>query len=290
MTTNEAAPLAPRRLLGVCAALAAGICLATGGIALRLVEAADGWQILFYRGLALALSIFIWMGFHYRTQTFAAFRRLGGRGLFCGLVIGIVAVFYVFAILNTTVANTVVILSLGPLITAALAWVMLREPVDRSTLITMAVATLGVTVMFADGLSGEGTVGMLFAMGAVSCFAVFLVTLRGGRSIDMIPAIGLSGFVAVIVGAIAAPTLVISNWDIGIGVFLGVVQLALGYACITIATRHLSAALVAILILSEVVFAPLFVWVGVGEVPTLMAGLGGLVVISAVAVQSLQTR
>ena len=181
------------RTLGVSAGIAAGICLATGGLALRLIEAAEGWQILVYRGAALAISIFVWMLFAYKRDTMKAFARLGWRGLFAAGVIGVVAVLYVFAILNTTVANTVVILTLSPLITAAVAWLFLKEPVSRSTLVTMLIALVGVAVMFADGLSGEGVFGMVIALGAASCFSLFVVTLRAGREVDMVPAIGLSG-------------------------------------------------------------------------------------------------
>jgi len=276
------------RTLGVSAGIAAGICLATGGLALRLIEAAEGWQILVYRGGALALSIFAWMLFAYRRDTMKAFARLGWRGLFAAGVIGVVAVLYVFAILNTTVANTVVILTLSPLITAAVAWLFLKEPVSRSTLVTMLIALAGVAVMFADGLSGEGVFGMVIALGAASCFSMFVVTLRAGREVDMVPAIGLSGLVTVLISLPFVPDLNLSTWDIGIGVFLGVVQLAVGYACIAIATRHLTASLVALLLLSEVVFAPLFVWVGIGEAPTLLAGLGGIVVVAAVAFQAVR--
>ena len=44
-------------------------------------------------------------------------------------------------------------------------------------------------------------------------------------------------------------------------------------------------AMVALLSLSEVVLAPIWVWVGVGETPTANALIGGLIVLVAVAFQ-----
>ena len=73
--------------------------------------------------------------------------------------------------------------------------------------------------MFADGLSGEGVFGMVIALGAASCFSLFVVTLRAGREVDMVPAIGLSGVVTVLISLPFAPDLNLSTWDIGIGVF-----------------------------------------------------------------------
>lgn len=66
-----------RRLFGIAAAIAAGICLATGGVGLRWVEAATGWQVLVYRGGALALVIGLWTLFQYRGGTLCAYRRIG---------------------------------------------------------------------------------------------------------------------------------------------------------------------------------------------------------------------
>lgn len=275
-----------RTAIGIAAGISAGLCLSSGGIALRLIESADGWQILTVRGAALAIAIFAWLAIRYRTRALEAVVALGMRGVIAAFAIGITAILYVFAILNTTVANTVVILSLSPLITAMLAWLVLRESVANTTIGSIAVAITGVAVMFADSLGAGGALGMLIALGAATCFACFVVTLRAGRDIDMVPAIGLSGLVTFAIAVCMAPDLVISANDAGIGVFLGVFQLALGYACVAIATRHLPATLTALLILSEVVFAPLWVWLGVGEVPTAWAALGALIVMSAVAYQA----
>ena len=54
---NSPADNSSHRLFGIAAAIAAGVCLATGGIGLRWIEAASGWQVLVYRGAALAVVI-----------------------------------------------------------------------------------------------------------------------------------------------------------------------------------------------------------------------------------------
>ena len=275
-----------RRALGIAAAVAAGVCLATGGVGLRWLEAATGWQVLVYRGGALAVVIGLWTVFQYRADTLNAYRRIGIQGAVAAIAIGATAVFYVFAILNTTVANTVVILSLSPLVSAALAWAILRETLSRSTLAALLVAVTGVVVMCADGLQAGGMLGIVIALGAVSCFSVFIVMARAGRAVDMLPAIALSGLVSAAVGLFMSSSIVISYGDAVIGVALGVVQLGAGYALITLATREIPAALVALLTLSELVFAPLFVWLAIGEVPTSLAALGGTLVVMAVVFQA----
>lgn len=274
------------RALGVVAGIGAGVCLSIGGIALRLVEEADGWQILAYRGAALGLAIFIWCGIKYGRRLPAVMMLMGRAGLLAALAIAFGAICYVFAILNTTVANTVVILSLAPLAAALLAWLVLREPVSRSTLGYLIVAVIGVVVMFADGLTTGGTLGMIIALGAVACFAIFIVSLRAGKDVDMIPAIGVSGLVTLAIAAVMAPGLAVSARDATIGIGLGVVQLAAGYVCLAVAARHIPAALVSVLVLCEVPLATLWVWWGAGEAPSLWASVGALIALIAVGAQA----
>ena len=188
--------------------------------------------------------------------------------------------------MNTTVANTVVILSLSPLVSAALAWFVLRETLSRSTLVALGLALSGVIIMCADGINAGGFLGIVIAFGAVTCFAIFVVMVRAGRAVDMLPAIALSGLVSAAIGFAMSPSLVVSYNDAAIGIALGVVQLGAGYALITLATREIPAALVALLTLSELVFAPLFVWLAVGEVPTVLAAAGGALVVTAVVYQA----
>ena len=216
----------------------------------------------------------------------SANRRIGVPGVVASFAIGATAVFYVFAILNTTVANTVVILSLSPLVSAALACVVLRETLSGSTLVALVVAVAGVVVMCADGLTAGGLSGIVIALGAVSCFSVFILIVRAGRAVDMLPAIVLSGLTSAAIGWAMSPSIVISNSDAALGIALGVVQLGAGYALITLATREIPAALVALLTLSELVFAPLFVWLAIGEVPTSLAATGGALVVMAVVFQA----
>ena len=80
--------------------------------------------------------------------------------------------------------------------------------------------------------------------------------------------------------------LVLSGHDLALCLFLGVVQYTDGFVLITLGARYLPAAEVALLSLSETVLAPLWVWVGVGEVPALLTLAGGAIVLSAVVAQA----
>lgn len=269
---------------GVVLVLLGGSCLSLAGILLRSLEDADGWQVLFYRAVSFFITLFLILFARYRSNTFVAFRAVGIRGIAVAVVLGLGSVCYVFAILLTTVANAVFIIGAAPLVTAAAGWLFLRERLSAGSLTTMLVALLGIGLMFADGIVAGRWLGNLMAVGVVVSFATMLVILRGSRTVDMLPATCMAGIVGAVVAGVMATDLVVSPHDLLIAVMLGSVQFTGGFMLLTIGTRYLPAAEVALFSLSESVLAPIWVWVGVGEVPSGLTIVGCLIVFAAVVV------
>jgi drug/metabolite transporter (DMT)-like permease len=102
----------------------------------------------------------------------------------------------------------------------------------------------------------------------------------------MLPSIALAGLLALLTGAAMAPSLAISTHDMIVAACFGVLQLGFQYVLIAIGARHVPAGEVALLGRLQLVLAPLWVWMTVGEQPTLLTVVGGVVVLSAIALQS----
>ena len=272
---------------GVLLVLAGGFFLSLAGISLRHVESADGWQILFYRSTSFFVTLSLILALRYRTRTLAAFRAVGVRGIVGAASLGIGSVCYIFAILHTTVANVVFIIGATPLVTALAAWFWLRERVSGTSLAAMLAALGGIALMLTDGLVSGGWIGNLLALGVVATFSVFLMVARGGRDIDMLPATCGAGLVAAAIAWWMAPSLAVGANDLVIGLLLGSIQFTGGFMLLTIGARHVPAAEVALFSLSEAVLAPLWVFIGVGEVPSALSLAGAAVVLAAVVVYSL---
>ncbi len=272
---------------GVMLVLAGGFFLSLAGILLRHVESADGWQILFYRSTSFFVTLSLILALRYRTRTLAAFRAVGVRGIVGAASLGIGSVCYIFAILHTTVANVVFIIGATPLVTALAAWFWLRERVSGTSLAAMLAALGGIALMLTDGLVSGGWIGNLLALGVVATFSVFLMVARGGRDIDMLPATCGAGLVAAAIAWWMAPSLAVGANDLVIGLLLGSIQFTGGFMLLTIGARHVPAAEVALFSLSEAVLAPLWVFIGVGDVPSSLSLAGAAVVLAAVVVYSL---
>lgn len=273
--------------LGVCLVMLAGVCLSTGGLLVRHIEAADGWQILFYRSIAFTLTVLVFISVQYRGRIISPFLNIGWNGYIAAIALGIGFACYLFSIILTNVANVVFILSTSPFFAALLGWIVLGEKVQNSTWLAMLLAACGIALMLTGDLGSGRWLGNLIAVSAAAVFAVMIVAMRRARSTDMMPATCLAGIIAMVAAFFMLESFVISPRDLLLAILLGSVQVGAGFILITLGTRHLPAADVALLALTETILAPLWVWWFIGEVPTLLAFLGGGIVLTAVLSQGL---
>ena len=94
--------------LGVAMLLASGFFLGTSGLALRSVELASGWQILFFRSASFVLLVLLVLLIRRKGRVTEDFQRLGWDDLLLALCLGLGFVAYVFALLHTTVALSLI--------------------------------------------------------------------------------------------------------------------------------------------------------------------------------------
>jgi DME family drug/metabolite transporter len=267
---------------GVSLVIVGGVFLSTSGILLRSLESADGWQVLFYRGIAFSLTLFLLLLMRYRCGIFSAFRAIGKPGLWAALVLGLGSICYIFAILLTTVANAVFIIGAAPLATAFVAWLVLGEKTSRFGVVAMLVSLVGIGLMFADGLIEGRWAGNIAALAVVASFVIFLLIIRKRRSVDMLPATCLSGLVMAGVASLFVDSFVLSQHDFIIAMLMGCLQFGVGFWCFTVATRYIMTSEVALFALTESILSPIWVWIGVGEQPSLLTLVGSAIVLVSV--------
>jgi len=271
--------------------LLSGVMMSIGGPLIRLLESASEWQFLAYRALALVATLLIILALRYPGRLWATLRAAGGAGLLAGAFLACAFVGFVFSITHATVANTLFLLSAAPFAAALLAWVVLGEGVSRATWLAMLGAFAGVAVMIGEGVAERDLFGDLAALGAALGFAAFTVVLRSGRSVDMVPAVlfagVISGVVAVAVCLATGIGLDISIRDVGLSSTYGAVGIAGGLMLYTLGSRHVPAAELTILSLSEVILGPLWVWLAFAEEPSRLTLLGGAMLLTSIVLLTL---
>ena len=151
-------------------------------------------------------------------------------------------------------------------------------------------ALAGVAVMLTSGLLGGTLLGSMVALLCCLCYAGMIVALRAGRATDMTPAACLAGFLALVVCVPAAGSFDLPARDWALGIALGAVQLGLQMILTVRGARAVPAAQVMLLLMIEIVLAPLWVWLAFGEEPGTWSLAGGAIVVAAILWNALGGR
>ena len=259
--------------------------LSFGGLIVKSFEGATLWQILFWRSLFFSLTVLTFLIITYKSKVLKSFYVSGLPGLIGGLILSIGFCGYVFAMYNTTVANTNFIISLQILFLAIFGFFFLKEKINLITLISIILAMSGVLLMVGNSLSPGELSGNLAAFTMPITFAVLIMIVRKFPSVDMVPAQFVAGISSCLIGLSFSPTIMISPHDIFLGFIAGFFQIGFGFIFITIGARTTPSAMVGIIMLSESVLGPIWAFLFVSEIPSLYGLIGGAIILFAVLLQ-----
>ncbi len=273
-------------LYGTLLTVAGVLILTPDGLLVRLANL-DSWTLLFWRGLLFAAGILGFYVLRFRTGVVDRIRAMGWRGLQAAVFFASSTIFFVLAILNTSVANTLVIIATAPLCSAILSRVFLKEQISRSTWIAILVSVGGIGILFVGNLTSGNRAGDFFAFCSALSIASQITTVRLARTVDMVPSLGISGLmIAVIVLPFAAP-LQVSAESFSILTLNALIILPLSFGLITIGPRYISAAEVSLIMLLETFIGPVWAWLFIHEAPETETLIGGALVLTTLMVHAL---
>ncbi|MEM7069648.1 MAG: DMT family transporter [Pseudomonadota bacterium] len=260
------------------------------GLLLRLIESADAFQIMVYRSFSLAAIVLLVACLRRKSGPLSFLATIDRWSVLVGILLGFAFSFYVYALLNTSIASALFLLSSSPIFAAVLAWILIGEKPTNTTFLALFLAVIGVAIMVADGFETGGTLGNIFALISAFCFAAMLVLIRYLGRDDPLEGTFLGGVFASLMNAAVIVALgssfAISDWDLGLSLFMGAFTIGLGITFVTWAAAYLPSSEVSILVLLESVLGPIWVWLFLGEVATFYVLLGGAIVLAAVVLQT----
>ena len=286
---NEAVDLGYKReaRLGLVFVFIAGVLWSTVGLGIRLIEEATVWQILLYRSISLSLFLAIVIYLRSKENLFTVIRAAGLPACVAGLALVGAYSGAIYGIKSTSVATAMLLFACAPFIAAILGWLFLREKVRKATWISILFAMLGIGIMVQDKSTGSALLGSLAALGSAFGFAVFTVALRWGRSVEMLPAVLLSGIFAIFITSsiclLSGLPFQISVNDTSISMGMGVFQVGAGLVLYTLGSKTLPAAELTLISLAEVLLGPVWVYLFLNEIVTLSTLVGGLILLLAIA-------
>lgn len=252
----------------------------SGGILIKLVHVSP-LAVSGLRSLIAAVIIFAYLK---RPKfTWSLYQIMGA------LAYASMAITFVAATRLTTSANAVLLQYTAPIYVAVLGIFVLKEKVAIKDWITIAVTLLGVVLFFIDSFSLGGLMGNVLAILSGFCFALFIVCSRQQKEGSPMETILLGNIVTAVV---CLPFVINTNYDMtsimGI-VSLGIIQFGLPYVLYGIAIKHIRALDAVMIAVIEPILNPVWVLIFLGERPGAWAILGGIIVLSAVTYNCVQS-
>jgi drug/metabolite transporter (DMT)-like permease len=273
-----------RRRRGQVYVALAAVAWSTAGVLQRQLSLDTSTQVLGRAAFAGA-ALFAYVALVEHGRVGRAFRSVGLAGLAVALCVAVASGCFMAALNHSSVARVLFILAVSPVLAALLARVTLGEPITRRTVVAMGLALAGVTLML--GTPGEGSLaGDGLSLVTALAFALMIVITRWRQDISMAPATCLSQAILVAAFLPFASPAAIGSEDVVWLAALGIGQIGLGFALLTVGARLIPAAQVGLITLLEVVLGPLWVWFALHERPSTLTLVGGAVVIVAIVIQT----
>ena len=267
------------------------------GVVTRHLDAARSFEVTFWRSLFNALTLAVGLTALRGPALWPGLLRADRVLWASGLCWAVMYTAFMVALTLTTVANVLVTMAIGPMVTALFSRLFLGQRLPLRTWLAIFVAGAGIAWMFgAEAGSGGSLLGSLVACavplaGAVNWILLQRAAESGAQAPDMLPAVLLGALISAAVTLPLAWPLQASTHDLRLLALLGSVQLALPCLLVVRLSRELPAPEIALLALLEVLFGVAWAWLGAGERPPASVLLGGVLVLGAlVANEALALR
>lgn len=247
----------------------------------------DAFQISFFRSSVAALTLVVITFLKYRKITFDFdYRTILASVFYSGILI-----FFVIANKLTTSANAIFLQFTAPIYLLFLEPLVLKTNFKKRDLITIIICTAGMALFFAEKLEIGSIYGNLIAICAGICFALFSLFIKWKRKLGNSNTIISVIYGNILVSLICLPLIFDGQMPTmaqsAVLLYMGAIQIGLSYFIFNIGIKYVSATESLIIAMLEAIFNPIWVFLGVREVPSFNAVTGGLIIFAAIIIHNL---
>ena len=278
--------------------LIAGLFWSFGPYVVRHIDEAQQvpWQYLFTRGIVIFLILNLFLYLEEGKDFFYNYKKVGISGLIGGVGLGIAMISFIYSITNTSAAVTLLCLAAMPFITALLGFMFLKEEISINVWVAISIAAVGILIMAIDNTGQNTVVGLIFGLLSSIGFAVFSTTLRWKKETPKFTTVSVAGLFCCLFSGIMIVYNDLSFLSTGKNHALFATHgtlVCLGLILYSIGSKHIPAAELTLLSLTEVVGGIFWVWVpilGINEIPSQNTVIGGFFIFLSIIYYSLVIR
>ncbi len=250
------------------------------------LSSVETWGLVFYRGIIPFFTVFLIMLIIYKLNFFKILFKSGYHGIIYIFTFSVTNITFVVSIQNTNVANTLVMIATAPMISAILGSIVLKEPPDKKTLISIIITFLSVMYIFSDSFKLGNFYGDILGLITAIGLAVGAVTIRSAKSKNLVPAAVIGKLFVALFAVFFVESFFLYNKDLIIVPIMCIICVAIPFVLVTIAPRFITAAEVNLFFLLETIIGPIWVWLIIKEQPSIETLQGGFVIITTIAIHS----
>ena len=264
--------------------------LSWGGLLVREFNGNDIWQILFWRAFFFTITLIIFIYYTYKKEAVSVIKRSGFPGIIGGFAMSLGFTAYIISMTETSVANVLFIISTQTIWLAIFGYFFLKEKISLKTFLSIILAMIGIAVMIGGSLNKGSLFGNLIALFIPINFAFLILLIRKFSKLDLVPALFYGGVIILIVAFFMSETILISKHNLLVSFLLGSFQHACGFICVVIGTRSTPAVVVGLLMLTETLLGPFWVFLFLNEIPPISVFVGGSIIVIAVIFKTLEQK
>ena len=278
--------------------LIAGLFWSFGPLVIRYVDQPElfPWQYLFARGLIIFIILNFYLYLNEGTSFVKNYLRIGLSGMVGSVGLASAMMSFIWSITHTSVAITLLCLAAMPLITALLGFIFLKEKISINTWISIVIAAIGIYIMAMNDQKIDNTTGLVFGLTSAFGFSIFSISLRWRKETPQFTTVSLAGLICALFSfyiIIQSNSSLFSSSKNEMLFSLHGTLVCIGLILYSLGSKHLPAAELTLLSLTEVIGGIFWVWLplfGINEVPSTNTIIGGFLIFISLIYYSLLTK
>ena len=257
----------------------------------------DRWPLMGWRGVLMGLTLlFLWSLFQSSNKTKKTSSIFNWQGIVVIFAFGINSVTFTLGIQETSVMVVLTAVATMPVFAAFLSVFLMKESQGWGGWATIILAMVGVVIVVSDGNNalghpeGSTVLGAIYGCITATGLALAFTMARKYRKLEIIPAAAIGSLLSGIFGFLLSAEdniFIAPVWTI---ISMGVLILPVSFGLISIAPRYTTSAIVSLIMLLEMVIGPFWVWIAIGEKPSITMIFGGFLVIAVISFQIFRTQ
>ncbi|MBZ0203135.1 MAG: DMT family transporter [Ignavibacteria bacterium] len=251
----------------------------------------NAFQISFFRSVVAAITIYVICLLRKQKVKFE-FDKVSN---FAAIFYAGILILFVIATKMTTAANAIFLQFTAPMYLVVLEPLLMKTKFEPKNIITVLICIGGMLLFFFGKLEIGNIYGNLIAIASGICFAMFSLLIKYKRvkqktdsTINNV--ITGNALVAIIAGCIIFPNFHLDLSQGLILLYMGAIQIGVSYIIFNEGIKYVSATESMIIATLEAMFNPIWVFIGIGEAPSIYSILGGAIIFGAIIWRNFSKR